>query len=39
MEKGTKIELNAAGYVDSARKAMDGITYFGTNEVSALSVF
>lgn len=34
-----KIELNAAGYPESKRKAMDGITYFGTDEVSPLSVY
>ncbi len=38
VEKGMKIELNAAGYANSTRKAMDGVTYFGTDEVNPLSV-
>ena len=38
IEKGTKIEINPAGYPESLRKAMDGVTYFGTNEASPLSV-
>ena len=37
-EKGMIIELNAAGYLNSLRKAFDGITYFGTDETNLLSV-
>ena len=31
-EKEEKIELNAAGYSDSLRKAFDGVTYFGNDK-------
>ena len=36
--KETKIELNAAGYPDSIRKAFDGVTYFGTDKSAGLLV-
>ena len=36
--KNTTIELNAAGYIDSIRKAFDGITYFGNKEKSNVSL-
>ena len=39
MQKGLKIELNAAGYPDSLRGAFDGSTYFGNDDTGPAQVF
>ena len=38
VEKGLKINMNAAGYPESLRRAFDGVTYFGNNEINTLNV-
>ena len=38
IEKGLKIELNAAGYKYSTRQAYDGVTFFGNEEFTLFSV-
>ena len=37
-KKGEKIEINAAGYCNGRKKAIDGVTYFGSDEGSSVSV-
>lgn len=39
VEKDTCIEINAAGYINSPRKANDGCVYFGTKETLNALVF
>lgn len=34
VEKGTKVELNAAGYIGSSRQAYDGVTFFGNENLN-----
>eukprot|EP00826_Nyctotherus_ovalis_P043172 TRINITY_DN4518_c0_g4_i4.p2 TRINITY_DN4518_c0_g4~~TRINITY_DN4518_c0_g4_i4.p2 ORF type:complete len:178 (+),score=56.50 TRINITY_DN4518_c0_g4_i4:340-873(+) len=34
VEKGTKVELNAAGYIGSNRQAYDGVTFFGNENLN-----
>ena len=35
---GTKIEINAGGCATKTKKAVDGVTYFGSDDGSSISV-